>query len=97
MYASIRRANSKPGKVPETIQKVKEGFIPIVSGVPGFVAYYLVDIGNDTVMTVSIFKDKAGAEESGKRATDWVKENLAPLMAGPLEIMVGEVAAHKTA
>jgi hypothetical protein len=73
MYSSIRRANGKPGTVPEVIRKVKEGFVPIASSVPGFVAYYLVDIGNDSVMTVSIFQDKAGAEESGKRAADWVK------------------------
>jgi hypothetical protein len=97
MYASIRRAHSKPGSTSEIIRKVKEGFIPIVSSVPGFVAYYLVNIGEDTMMTVSIFQDKAGAEESGNRAADWVKADLAPLMAGPLEIMVGEVAVHKTA
>jgi hypothetical protein len=97
MYASIRRSNGKPGTVPEVIRKVKEGFVPITSSVPGFVAYYLVDIGNDSVMIVTIFQDKAGAEESGKRAADWVREKLAPLMAGPLEIMVGEVAVHQAA
>jgi antibiotic biosynthesis monooxygenase len=97
MYASIRRAKGKPGATAEITQKVRDGFVPITSQVPGFVAYYLVDLGDDSVMTVSIFKDKAGAEESGRRAADWVKENLAPLMAAPLEILVGEVAVHKAA
>jgi hypothetical protein len=55
-----------------------------------------VDIGTDKAVTVSIFNDKAGAEESGRRAQAWVSENLAPLMAGPLEVMVGEVAIHKS-
>ena len=97
MYASIRRATGKAGTTAEIAQKVRDGFIPITSAVPGFKAYYLVDIGNDVVMTVSIFEHKAGAEESGRRAADWVKENLAPLMASPLEVMVGEVTVHKTA
>jgi len=97
MYASLRRADTKPGASPELIRKVSEGFVPLTSKMPGFIAYYLVDLGNDKVMTVSIFKDKAGAEESGRQAAVWVKENLAPLMAGPLEILVGEVAVHKAA
>lgn len=96
MYASVRLAKAKPGKMAETIQKVNDGFVPIISQVPGFVTYYLVDIGNDQAVTVSVFKDKAGADESGRRAQEWVKENLAPLMAGPLEVMVGEVAVYKS-
>ena len=96
MYASVRIAKAKPGMMAETIKKVNEGFVPIISQVPGFVTYYLVDIGNDQAVTVSVFNDKAGAEESGRRAQAWVTENLAPLMAGPLEVMVGEVAVHKS-
>ena len=97
MYASIRRAKGKPGSIAEAIQKTEQGFLPILSQVPGFVAYYLVDLGDDTVATVSIFQDKAGAEESSRRAQDWVKGSLAPLMAGPLEIIgVGEVVVQKT-
>ena len=96
MYASVRIATAKPGRMAETIKKVNEGFVPIISQSPGFVTYYLVDIGNDKAVTVSIFNDQAGAEESGRRAQAWVSENLAPLMAGPLEVMVGEVAIHKS-
>lgn len=96
MYASVRIAKAKPGMLAETIRKVNEGFVPLISQVPGFVTYYLVDIGEDRAVTVSVFKDKAGAEESGRRAQDWVAQNLAPLMAGPLEVMVGEVAVFKS-
>ena len=97
MYASIRRGKTQPGAAGQIAERAAEGFAPIVSKVPGFKHYYLVDLGDDMVATVSLFADKAGAEESGRRAADWVRENLAPLMAGPLEIMVGEVLVERVA
>ncbi len=37
------------------------------------------------------------SEESNRMAEDGVKHNIALLFAGPPEIMVGEVVAHKVA
>jgi hypothetical protein len=80
----------------EITQKVNQGFVPIISSAPGFVAYYLVDAGDDIGATVSVFQDQAGAEESNRMAADWVKENIASLVASAPEITAGEVVAHKT-
>ena len=95
MYLSIRRGEANPGAAPEIARQVKDGFVPIISEVPGFKAYYMVDLGENMLATVSVFEDQAGAEESNRQAADWVKQNLAPLMASPLEIMTGEVVVHK--
>ena len=97
MYASIRRYQIKPGAMPEITRRVNEGFVPIISKAPGFVAYYLVDAGNDIGATVSVFDDQAGAEESNRMAADWVKENIAALVASAPQITAGEVVGHKTA
>jgi len=97
MYASIRRGQANPGAAVEVAQRIKENFVPIISQVPGLVAYYVVNLGDDMLATISIFEDQAGAEDSARRAADWVKRDLAPLMASPLEIMVGEVVVHKIA
>jgi heme-degrading monooxygenase HmoA len=97
MFASIRRYKLKPGAMPEIARQVNAGFVPIVSKAPGFVAYYLVDGGGDFGATVSVFQDRAGAEESNRMAAGWVKEHIASLVAGPPEITAGEVLAHKTA
>ena len=97
MYASIRKAKANPGAVAEISRRIQESFLPIISQVPGFKAYYAVDLGGDMLATVSIFANRAGAEESGRRAADWVQRDLAPLMASPLEIMTGEVIAHQAA
>jgi len=96
MYASIRRYKTNPGAVAEIEQRVNQEFVPIIGKAPGFVAYYLVNAGNDVVATVSVFQDQAGAEESNRMAADWVKQSIAGLL-GPPEITAGAVTVHKTA
>lgn len=94
MYATVRRYEgvTDPG---EAGRRVNEGFVPLISEIPGFVAYYWVDAGNGVMVSTSVFKDQAGAEESNRRAAAWVKENLAPLLPNPPQITAGNVVAHK--
>jgi hypothetical protein len=33
----------------------QEGFVPIISEMPGFVAHYLVDAGDGVMVTTSVF------------------------------------------
>jgi hypothetical protein len=74
---------------------VNEGFVPIISQIPGFVALYLVDAGGGVMISTSVFEDQAGAEESNRRAADYVRQNLAQLLPNPPQITSGEVVAHK--
>ena len=59
---------------------MNECFVPLISKVPGFVAYYWVDAGGGVMISTSVFQDQFGAEESNKRAADFVRENLASLL-----------------
>lgn len=97
MYASIRRYKTTPGGAAELARRVNQGFVPMISTAPGFVAYYVVDAGNDVVASVSVFQDQAGVDESNRMAADWVKENIAALVVGAPEITAGIVTVHKTA
>jgi hypothetical protein len=47
----------------------------LISGVPGFVRYAAFRSGNGGA-TVTICEEKAGTDESSKRAAAWVKENV---------------------
>jgi len=47
----------------------------LVSSVPGFIAYYAIRNG-DIVTSVTVCRDKAGTDETTKRAAAWVKENV---------------------
>jgi len=95
MYASVRRYETDPGSVDELMRRVEEGFVPIVSKAPGFIAYYALDAGDGVVASINIFEDQAGAEESDRRAADWVKENVASLLPNPPEVTAGDVRVHK--
>ena len=97
MYAAIRRLKVKSGLIDEAAQRIENGFVPIVSSVPGFVEYVGVQVGEDEGLTISLFETQAQAEESTRRAAEWVKQNVAPLAAGPHEIVaVGEVRFRTT-
>ena len=47
----------------------------LISGVPGFVNYAALRSGDGGV-TVTVCEDKAGTDESSRRAAEWVKENV---------------------
>ena len=64
MYAAIRQGKAKTGMAEELTRRIKEGAIPIISDVPGFMAYYVIYAPDDTVTAISIFNDYAGAEEA---------------------------------
>lgn len=95
MYMAIRSYKYKSGAFDQINTSVENGFVPIVSKAPGFIAYHLVNTGNGTLATVSLFESQAGAEESTRMAAEWVKENLASLLEGPPEVKAGEVTVHK--
>ena len=98
MYASVRWYEmDDPAAVDEAMRRVEEGFAPIISKASGFIAYYALDAGDGVVVSISIFTDQAGAEESNTVAAEWVMENLASLVPDPPEITAGEVKVHKTA
>jgi hypothetical protein len=97
VYAAIRQGKAKTGMAEELTRKIKEGAIPIISDVPGFMAYYVVYAPDDTVTAISIFNDYAGAEESNRRALVWIEQNLAPLLSGPATALAGPVIVHTLA
>ena len=92
MYIAVRRSKLAPGTIDEATRRIQEGFLPLISQMPGFITYYVVDIGNDTIMTVNIFEDQAGADASTKAAGDWAQQNLASMVT-PLDVAGGTVIA----
>jgi hypothetical protein len=93
MYAVVRRYALDPKNAREVHQKVKDGFVPILRNLPGFVAYYWLDNGTGTAVSMGVFNDKAGADESVRQAAEFVRKNLVGLLGTP-EVIEGEVKAH---
>ena len=94
MYATVRRYEGVTD-VSEAGRLVEEGFIPIISEIPGFVAYYWVDAGEGVMVSTSVFEHKDAEEQSNWRAGDFVAKNLASLLPNPPQVTAGELVAHK--
>jgi len=96
MYASIRKGKIRPGTaVGEVVPLINTGALPILDDIPGFEAAYIVHGDDDTFVAISLFGDRTAAEQSNTLILDWLRQNLGPMLAGPPEVIVGEVVAQK--
>ncbi len=93
MYAAIRQVKAKPGSADALAERIK-GAIPIISGVSGFMGYYVIYAPDDTVTAISIFNTVAEAQESNRLALAWIEDNLGPLVVGPASATAGPVIVH---
>ncbi|HEY4387993.1 MAG TPA: hypothetical protein VGN34_26385 [Ktedonobacteraceae bacterium] len=95
MYATVRRYEGVADPR-EVARQVNEGFVPLISQIPGVLAYYWIDAGGSVMVSTSIFENQAGAEESNWQAAEWVRQNIATLLPNRPQITAGEVVAQKT-
>lgn len=94
MFAVVRHYHFD-AKNSATIDKaIREDFVPLIKKGKGFVRYYWLDTGKGEGASVSVFKDKAGADESIALAADYVKNHLSKLITQKPEIVEGPVKAH---
>ena len=92
MYASIRKYKIKTESVATLAVRVEDGFVPIISRLPGFVSYMVIDAGDGVVASVSVFESEEAAEQSNAAASQWVKESLSDVISEAAEITAGEIA-----
>ena len=96
MFAAIRYYRTEPDSVNNVVQQVKEGFVPVIRDTPGFVSYFVLDPSEreGEIVSVSVFEGQQGAEESNRKAEDWVRQNLSDLLPLP-EFAAGEVVVYE--
>ena len=94
MYVAVRRFEgvTDPQKV---AQVAEEGFVPIISEMPGFVAHYTVDAGDGVIVGISVFEHKDAEEQSTFRAGEFVQEHEPTLLPNPPQVTAGEVVVYK--
>src|ERR1700739_1310132 len=97
MYAAIRQGKAKTGTAEELARRIKEGAIPIISDVEGFIAYYVIYAPDDTVTAISIFNNVAAAGGRTRRAIAGAEQSLPPLLLGQASAVAGPVIVHTLA
>jgi hypothetical protein len=89
MYATIRWYGGNTelaGQLASRGDEVKS----VIDTIPGFQAYYLVRVDGGTV-SISVFDDEAGAEESNRAAAAWLGANMPEVSVDPPATSAGEV------
>ncbi len=94
MYVAVRRYEGVTDPK-EAGRIVDEGFVPLISEIPGFIAYYWVDAGDGVMVSTSVFEHKDAEEQSTFVAGDFVAKHLRPLLPNPPQVTAGEVVAYK--
>jgi hypothetical protein len=86
MHASVRRYDAAPEGFARAIEAE---FLPQLRRAPGFVAYFVIDGGDGSVTTVSVFSTPAFAADSDALARAWVEDRGWP---EPAEVRAGRLA-----
>ena len=94
MFAVVRHYHFKPQDGPKIDKMIQDSFVPLIKKAKGFVRYYWLDTGAGEGASFSVFKDKAGADESITLAADYIKTHLSQLLIQKPEIIEGPVKAH---
>ncbi len=75
MYTVMRKYDLTPGMKEQIIQDVQEHLVPILSRMPGFRAYSLVEVGDNEVAVTSTFDTFTDAKVSARLTRDWFVEH----------------------
>jgi hypothetical protein len=93
MYVVVRSYSGQgASELFDLLGQREEDVKSLISGVPGFVNYAAFRSG-DGGMTVTVCQDKAGTDESSRRAAEWVKENVSAT-ANPPAVTEGSTVLH---
>jgi len=95
MYASIRTYRFGSGSMDDLMHRVDRDFADALAQEPGFVAYQVIATGDDTVMSISIFRSQDDAERSTEIAAQWVAEDLADFDVQRMGAITGQVMVSR--
>jgi hypothetical protein len=93
MHVTIRSYSGQgASELFDLLGQREEDVKTLLTGVPGFVSYaaFRTDGGG---AAVTICQDKAGTDESSRRAAEWVKENVSTTVDPPA-ITEGSTVLH---
>ena len=93
MHATMRYYPGNTGLADELAGRADE-IRSVISGVPGFQAYYLVKL-DDATVSITVCDDEAGTAESTRVAAEWIKREHARPGGEPADGLVGDGDAQR--
>jgi hypothetical protein len=89
MYATVRNYAGMEGMADALVEH-EDDVKSLITAIDGFRAYYLIKT-SDGAISISVYDDESGAEESTRQAGDWTRENLPDVATGSPQVSAGEV------
>jgi len=89
MYATVRNYAGNTD-LADVLEQNEDAVKSLLSGIDGFKAYYLVRTDAGAV-SITVYNDQAGAEESNRMAAEWVRENASEVAGNPPQVSAGDV------
>jgi hypothetical protein len=94
-FASARRYTLRTGSIGELMHIVDEVFADEIEAMDGFEAYHALECGGSELVSISLFRDQAAAEESDERALEFVRRELGGFDIERTEVLGGEVVVSR--
>ena len=91
MFTIVRKFRLTRGSIDEVTRRVKDSFVPLLRELPGFRNYYLLDGGQDTLISIRVFDGADEALASNEVAAEWMRDNVLEFVKGMPEVMAGSV------
>jgi hypothetical protein len=96
MFVTLRRYSPKNGAVTKASlellrRQIHDEFLPQAQSISGFRGYYLVNVENKELLTISIYDTAEGAAECGRCAAEYTLRNPLVYELGRPEVTEGEV------
>lgn len=93
MYAAIRKYEGVRS-IDEAVLATHEQMFPLFEKQPGFVSYTLVDIGDKSTVSLTVFETQEQSEAANAAVRKLVQELLSHVIPKPANIALGKVIAH---
>jgi hypothetical protein len=94
-FASVRRYRQGSGSVGDLMHTVDELFADQMEEMDGFAAYHALDCGAGEILSISLFRDQSGAEESDDEALAFVRGQLEEFDIKRTEVLGGTVSVSR--
>jgi hypothetical protein len=96
MFVTIRRYSPKNGAINRASlellrRQLRDEFLPVLRKVSGFGGYYVLNVGDRELVTLSFCESKEGSVESSRCSAEYTLRNPLVYELGRPEVIEGEV------
>ena len=88
-YVVVRHYRGSSALMDE-LERLSDEVEELIGGISGFVAYHLARSEEGGGFSVSVFQDRAGAEESVQAARKFILDKVPDVAGSPPEVIQGE-------